>query len=360
MSRLHERQQRMLRDPGQITGLWSGAALGPKPLLAQADRGWKRTLDRLGVTLLVTREYEHLLLGLSPGRTTWMHLPHPSGMVADRRAGVVHLACTRNPNLLLELQGKEVLLPRRARFLPGLTYLHDLALIGGKLYGNSVGQNAVVRLDYDRGAERVWWPRSIERKGKPYILRNHLQLNSIAAGRTLQDSFFSASVDRILPQVPGDPDYPVDRRGVIFSGRTREPIAFGLTRPHSARFWGKELWVDNSGYGEVGRVVGGVFEPLAKLDGWTRGLCFVKGVLIVGISKVLPRFHAYAPGLDHRKSRCGLVALDPASGRVLGTLLWPHGNQIFAIDWMERTSLPFGGKGDVRKLFYDFGGRHIQ
>lgn len=349
MNPLHRQQQKMLRDPAQITGFWGEAAVKPALLETQADAGWKRLLGRLGVTLLVTREYEHLIMALSARRTTWMHVPHPSGLVADRAKGVVHVASTRNPNLLLELAGPD-LLPRRARFLPGRTYLHDLALIGGKLYGNSVGQNAIVELDYEKGAKRVWWPRCIER-GRPVFDRNHIQLNSIAAGRTLKSSFFSASGDRMLNRLPGDPLYPVDGLGVIFSGSTREAVGRGLTRPHSARLYRGELWVDNSGYGEVGRMVGGRFRALAKLGGWTRGLCFVKGTLFVGVSRVLPRFHAYAPGLDHRKSWCGIAALDPSNGRVLGRLQWPQGNQIFAIDWMQGVQLPFGGQDDRTRLF---------
>ena len=32
-----------------------------------------------------------------------------------------------------------LLLPVRARYLPGTLHLHDLALIGGELYANAVG-----------------------------------------------------------------------------------------------------------------------------------------------------------------------------------------------------------------------------
>src|SRR5204863_6287126 len=135
---------------------------------------------------------------------------------------------------------------------PGCLYLHDLALVGGELYGNAVGQNAVVRLSPEGRYERVWWPRSIERAGRPDFRRNYLQLNSIAAGRDLAGSFFSASAEAPSPRRPGQRHFPVDRRGVIFSGATREPVARGLTRPHSARLWQGALWVDNSGYGEVG------------------------------------------------------------------------------------------------------------
>lgn len=354
MSRLHHQQNKKFRDPAQIVGLWSETGVNPKSLEAHADKGWIQTLKRLDVSLLVTREYEHLVLALGAGSTTWMQLPHPSGLVVDRKTDTVHVACTRNPNLLMELRGK-TLLPARVRFFPGWLYLHDLALIGGKLYANAAGHNAVVHLDYEKGAQRVWWPKCIERDGKPVFHKNHIQLNSIAAGKTLKQSFFSASVDQMLKQVPGDMDFPVNQRGVIFSGVTRKPAAYGLTRPHSARLHGKELWVDNSGYGEVGRIVGNQFKPLVKLDGWTRGLCFVKGVLFVGISKVLPRFRAYAPGLDYHKSRCGVVAIDPCTGRILGKIIWPHGNQIFAIDWIKEAQFPFGGKSDVGRLFYNFG-----
>src|SRR5258708_33447026 len=205
MSRLHQEHHRMLRDPAQITGLWSKSGVDARLLQAQPDKGWKETLDRLGVTILVTREYEHLVLALSSIQTTWLHLPRPSGLVVDRKRQVLHLACTRNPNLLMELQG-EPFRPIRVRFLPGCLYLHDLALIGGHIYGNAVGQNAVIRLSYEERAKRVWWPISVG-QNKRNFQRNYLQLNSIAAGKTLRDSFFSASSDHIRNRVPGDPKF---------------------------------------------------------------------------------------------------------------------------------------------------------
>jgi uncharacterized protein (TIGR03032 family) len=129
---------------------------------------------------------------------------------------------------------------------------------------------------------------------------------------------------------------------VIFSGRTREPIARGLTRPHSARLHEGAVWVDNSGYGEVGMVADGRFTAVAKLPGWTRGLCFCGSVAFVGTSRVIPRFRQYAPGLDLDSSRCAVHALDSSTGRWLGTMSWPAGNQISAIDWLpSEVSLGF-------------------
>lgn len=77
---------------------------------------------------------------------------------------------------------------------------------------------------------------------------------------------------------------------------------------------------------------------------------------------MLPRFRQYAPGLDLARSVCGVHAVDITSGEVLGSLIWPHGNQIFALDWMPNDvtcGFPFraGLKRATRRekmLFYSF------
>jgi uncharacterized protein (TIGR03032 family) len=308
---------------------------------------------------------------------THLPLPHPSGLAVDRRRGVVSVASTRNPNQVYELEpitgalvrgearapelDDRPLLPVRSKIHPGALYIHDLAYIGGELHANSVGQNAVVRLPPGGGHEIVWWPRAVERDGRPELSRNWIQLNSIGAGRDIASSYFSASSESISVRRPGHRNYPVDRRGVIFSGATREPIARGLTRPHSVRLRRGQVWVDNSGYGELGIVRDGGFEPICRLPGWTRGLSFCRDIAFVGTSRVIPRFSQYAPGLDVERSRCALHAIDCSSGELLGSLTWPYGNQIFAIDWLERSQsmgLPAlgarGHAGRLSDLFYSF------
>jgi uncharacterized protein (TIGR03032 family) len=252
------------------------------------------------------------------------------------------------------------LVPVRSVVLPGALYIHDLAYIGKRLHANAVGENAVVRVSWEGACTRVWWPRSIEHDGAPDHTRNYLQLNSIAAGSALRSSFFSASAASPSNRRPGQLGFPVDGRGVIFSGRTREVVARGLTRPHSARLHDRALWVDNSGYGEVGVVESGRFEALARLPGWTRGLGFHRDVAFVGVSRVIPRFRRYAPGLDTSKSRCGVVALDARTGTTLASVEWPRGNQIFAVEPLRAAvtqALPFRAKQSAareRALFYGF------
>lgn len=371
------------RDPAAvIAGCDPAPSVDPGLLQARTRGHFWDVLREQGVTLLVTREYEHLVLAVSApegrARVSYLTLPHPSGIVRDLARGVVYVAATRNPNQIVTLApvsgarertdlpsqppvGRP-LLPRAARYLPGCLYLHDLALIGGRLYANAVGENAVVRFEGDGEPKRVWWPRAIERPGRgPDFSRNYLQLNSIAPARTLAGSFFSASTDRISGRQPGHRNFAVDRRGVIFSGRTREPVVRGLTRPHSARLHEGALWVDNSGYGEVGIGSDGRFEPVARLGGWTRGLCFAGQVAFVGTSRVIPRYRRYAPGLDVDRSECAVHVIDLQSGTTLASLHWPRGNQIFALEVVPE-SFTLGFPRSPRKrtasrhsaLFYGF------
>lgn len=371
------------RRPSEVVSQW-GRGADPRLLRHVTKGAFWETLAAHRITLLVTREYEHLVMALcvthQGPQVSYLGLPHPSGLVVDRQRGVVHVACTRNPNQVFDLrpvaglmQRPDVihehpadapLVPLRIRFYPGCLYFHDLALIAGMLHVNSVGQNAVVRLFEDGRHERVWWPRCIESGGRAVFGRNHIQLNSIAAGPDLASSYFSASTDKLSQRRPGHRNFAVDKQGVVFSGATREPVARGLTRPHSARLHGGRVWIDNSGYGELGvaDTRAGTFVSVVRLPGWTRGLCFHGRVAFVGTSRVIPRFRQYAPGLEAEDAVCGVHAVDARSGRVLGSLVWPHGNQVFALDWMPgRLSSGFPylagrGRGEAREraIFYAF------
>ena len=334
-----------LRDPHQIAAQWQWSGEVDPALLEYSTRGdWWGCLARAGLTLVVSREYEHLLMALAAPRgrphVSYFRLPHPSGIAVDARRRRVYVASTRNPNMVFDFAPCDdeaaghgsPLVPVQSRYLPGRLYLHDLSLIGGRLHANAVGLNAVVRLPDQGGYQPVWWPRTIDAKAGPRFDRNYLQVNSIAAGGSLDTSFFSASTDRPSARRPGHLNFPVDGRGVLFSGRTRDVVATGLTRPHSARRYGREVWLDNSGYGELGRVAAGRFQPVLRLPGWTRGLCFHEQLAFVGTSRVIPKYRRYAPGLDADRSECGLHAVDMRTGTVLGSLLWPQGNQIFAIE----------------------------
>ena len=192
-----------LRDPQAIVSQWASPAETDPRLLRHRVRGrfWE-AMAAAGGTLVVTREYEHLVVALAfvsgRPRVSYLRLPHPSGVAVDARRRRIYVASTRNPNVVFEFapgRGRvardgardpglpgDALLPVAARYLPGCLYLHDLALIGGRLHANAVAMNAVVELPETGGFRARWWPRSIDGPRGPLLDRNHLQLNSIAAG----------------------------------------------------------------------------------------------------------------------------------------------------------------------------------
>jgi uncharacterized protein (TIGR03032 family) len=356
--KMWETQGKALRSPAEIFGTsYENAGITDKTLKFKASSAFTKLLADLNITLLVSREYENLLIALNANGSstihqTFFHIPHPSGIAINRKKNSVYVAATRNPNQIVEFKitsdklnrldktkpdSKNVLIPFRTKYYPGEYYFHDLAFINNKLYANSVGMNSVLEIDFtkDKHEKPIWWPKCVEQNNVPNRKANYIQLNSIAAGKTLESSFFTASGVSMSSIRPGHLDYPVDKKGVVFGGKTREPVAKGLTRPHSARMHKNKIWVANSGYGEVGYIEKEQFKPVFKLKGWTRGLCFVGDIMFVGVSRVLPRFKAYAPGLNVNSSQsCSIVAFDLRSDKKIGEINFPYGNQIFAIEYM--------------------------
>ena len=363
------------RDPLEISSqIQNMASIDPKLFECEIHGQWWNVIAELGITLFVTREYEHLILAFSlvgsTPRVSFYPLPHPSGMAVHPKKNTLFIAGSRNPNQIFSFQpvagfldrldvkpgvldsciSLNLLIPVRSQFFPGCTYLHDLAIIGDELHANAVGHNAIIQISDDGRYQRVWWPNCIEKEGQINFGQNYLQLNSIAAGEDIGSSYFSASTDQISSRRPGHKNFKVDRQGVIFSGMTREPIVKGLTRPHSARIHNGRIWVDNSGYGELVFVERHDWQPFIKLPGWTRGLYMNGSYAFVGTSRVLPRFRQYAPGIDMDSSVCGIYIVDLSTAHVIGSIIWPFGNQIFSFEAMDaKVTLGFPSKVGSRR-----------
>ncbi len=363
---LWSQQNLALRHPSEIFGTsFDVAGITSDTLKYKAAPSFAQLLNDLNITLVASREYENLLIGLGANSTgkleqTFFHVPHPSGIAIDRSTNAMYVAATRNPNQVIEFgvttgylkriksakPAGKVFMPTRAKYYPGSYYFHDLAICGGKLYANSVGMNCIVPVDFSNSSpeQPLWWPNCVDKNGAPETKANYIQLNSIAAGADIENSYFSASGAKISSRRPGHHNYPVDKQGVIFSGKTREPMGYGLTRPHAARLHNGKVWVANSGYGEVGYIENEQFVPVIKCNGWTRGLCFVGNILFVGVSRVLPRFRHYAPGITSATQECSIVAIDLENMKEIASVKFPYGNQLFAIDYISKNicnGLPF-------------------
>jgi uncharacterized protein (TIGR03032 family) len=111
--------------------------------------------------------------------------------------------------------------------------------------------------------------------------------------------------------------------GCVVDIATREVIATNLTMPHSPRLHSGHLYICNAGTGELGEIelTTGRFNPIAYCPGFARGIEFVGGKVLVGLS--LPRQHRDFSGLplDDRlkqegaEPQCMVQVIDLAHGR---------------------------------------------
>jgi len=135
-----------------------------------------------------------------------------------------------------------------------------------------------------------------------------------------------------------------DRRrdgGIVIDIESNEIVCEGLSMPHSPRWHQDTLWLINSGTGFFGRVDldKREFEPLVFLPGYARGLTFLGGAAIVGLSDRRENRTFQDLELEENlkqrdaETRCGLLVVD------LSTFDAPH--------WLR-----FGG---IVKELYDVG-----
>jgi uncharacterized protein (TIGR03032 family) len=109
--------------------------------------------------------------------------------------------------------------------------------------------------------------------------------------------------------------------GVVLDVESGEAVVSGLSMPHSPRLHDGELYVLNSGHGELGRVdlASGRFEPIAFCPGYLRGLAFRGRTALVGLSKPRDKTFQGLP-LDRRlaeagaEPRCALWVIDLETG----------------------------------------------
>jgi uncharacterized protein (TIGR03032 family) len=112
--------------------------------------------------------------------------------------------------------------------------------------------------------------------------------------------------------------------GVVLEVPSGEVVAAGLSMPHSPRWYQGQLYVLNSGSGELGTVElsTGKFEALCFCPGYLRGLAFAGGFAVVGLSQCREERTFAGLELDERlrekgaEARCGLMVVELATGAI--------------------------------------------
>jgi uncharacterized protein (TIGR03032 family) len=114
--------------------------------------------------------------------------------------------------------------------------------------------------------------------------------------------------------------------GRVLDVASGEPVLTGLSMPHSPRWHDGKLWLLDSGNGNFGYVdlAAGRLEPVAFCAGYARGLCFLDGFALIGLSRPREQSGTFQGlALDERlaekgaEARCGIAVVDLRSGDVV-------------------------------------------
>jgi uncharacterized protein (TIGR03032 family) len=203
----------------------------------------------------------------------------------------------------------------RVSYTTGILDHHDIGVMdNGSIVFVNTRFNCLATLSNKRGFTPIWKPAFISH----IIDEDRCHLNGMAMHEGKPSYVTAVSRSNTI-------DGWRDRRssgGIVIQVDSGEIICEGLSMPHSPRMHQGQLWILNSGTGELGYVdpVERKFNPVAFCPGFLRGLAFHGGYAFVGLSK--PR-HARFEGLllDEKLNAadaepwCGLQIIDIQTGR---------------------------------------------
>lgn len=291
-------------------------------------QGFARLLRELGATLVVsTYQSGRVILVRAEGDTLNTHLRHfpspmgiataPGRLALGTQCEVWNFFDMKALREKLEPKGKHdrIYVPRNCA-LTGDIRVHELAFAGDELWLVNTRFSCLCTLDREHSFVPRWRP--------PFVTalaaedRCHLNGMCIVGG---QVRYVTA-----LGQTDSANGWRADKAsgGCLMEVPSGNVIAQGLCMPHSPRFRDGQLWVLESGKGEVGIVDTATksVRPIIQLDGFTRGLAFAGPYAFVGLSQVRESNVFGGLPLTTRvaERKCGVWVIDTRNGKIAAFL----------------------------------------
>lgn len=312
----------------------SPSAVAPKPVIEGVTRGdFVAILDRLGASLvLTTRPNLVVFLGAIDGQLTLSTalIAQPVGLAADH--GHIAVATARTIIVFGNASRLAAQYPGRrhhydAFFVPRVIYftgdcaMHDMVFSGRAIIGANTKFSCVCRVDGDLSFTPLWRPSFISQLRQ----EDRCHLNGFAAEG---DEVRYVTALSATDTEAGWREAP-DSGGILIDVRYDRIMRSDLCMPHSPRLVDDRLYLLNGGEGEVLRIDRdtGASEVMARLPGFTHGLCAHQGILFVGVSQNRVSRKENPPPIGRRISSpvAGIAAIDQQSGRILGALEFTAG-----------------------------------
>ena len=228
---------------------------------------------------------------------------------------IIRLENVLGPRQIANSKHDRVYVPRNFQ-TTGAVDLHEIGVCAdGKIVFINTKYSCLCEFSLTHSFRPIWKPNFISKLAPED--RCHLNGLAMDAGKPR----FVSAVCR-SDVVDGWRDRRHDG-GVIIDIDTDDVIAQDLSMPHSPRLYAQQLWVANSGTGEIGHIDRDTkrFHPFTFCPGFIRGLAFVNGYAIVTLSK--PRYKRFdglklADTLEKRDADpwCGVQIISLADGSV--------------------------------------------
>jgi len=227
-------------------------------------------------------------------------------------------------------------LPRVEWPTPDLN-IHDVALVGDEIWMVATRCNALVSPSAHHSFEPRWRPPFIS----DLVPEDRCHLNGLAMVEG-KPGFVTAL---------GETDELVGWRdtkatgGIVIDVASGETILRGLAMPHSPRWHDGELYVLNSGAGELLRVnpKNGQTDTVCRLQGYLRGLTFVGKYALLGLCQIRESnvFGGMPVQQAFDKLLCGIAVVDLSNGDQVGLLEITSGcTEIFDLRFLNGIHKP--------------------
>ncbi|MEZ6073839.1 MAG: TIGR03032 family protein [Pirellulales bacterium] len=211
----------------------------------------------------------------------------------------------------------------RVKYLTGDNHIHDLTYVGQQLMCVNTRFSCLAGLSKDFSFIPLWKPSFVS----DIVPEDRCHLNSLAT-RDGQPRYVTALGE--TDTAGGWREHKADG-GVLIDIPSGQTICRGLSMPHSVRWYNNQLWVLNSGMGDLCLVDpdSGALQTVCRLPGYTRGLCFVGPYALVGLSRVREtNIFGGLPIQEKRDSlRCGVAIVDLRTGKSPGMFEFTAGCQ---------------------------------
>jgi uncharacterized protein (TIGR03032 family) len=307
-------------------------------------------LERLGVSVILSAPHSGnvIILATAGGQLilSFHTFERPMGLAVSRDTLAV---CTHNEVWLarnasdiaskLEPRGRYdgCYLTRAARFT-GDIQAHEAAWVNGELWLVNTLFSCLCTLHERYSFAPRWRPPFITR----LVPEDRCHLNGLAPvdGQPRYVTAVSETDGRQgWRQAKGTSGCLID----IASGQT---IVRGLCMPHSPRFAGGRVYLDDSGTGRLVAVdvENGRMETVASLPGFTRGLAVYDSLAFVGLSRIRPTsdMNGLPIAAQAERLRCGLAVVDLHSGQIMAQLdISSPVDEIFDIQLLPGVRCPF-------------------